>query len=227
MAFNHGNNGIVTDQLIYSVDTKDKNSYVGSGTAVIDLASGIEATLSGGPSFDASGYLDFDGSNDYMDTGFAPTNAICQDGFAWGYWFNWDNTNGNKIQGVLDTPPGTDSGRVYMGAYNYNFMTGCGSVFDTNTGGTIPIGEWLYCVMSFDGNETCRTYLNAELKHTMTGISFSINGNRNIIWGACDNDGSLLYNNNGQGALTHFYSKELSASEVLQNFNAQRERFGV
>ena len=76
MAFNHGNKGIVTDQLIYSVDTKDKNSYVGSGTAVIDLASGIEATLSGGPSFDASGYLDFDGSNDYMDMGFAPTNQL-------------------------------------------------------------------------------------------------------------------------------------------------------
>lgn len=218
---------LVTDGLIFCVDVNNVKSYPGSGTAVNDLATGIECTLSGGPSFHASGYLDFDGSNDYMDMGFAPTNAICQDGFAWGYWFNWDNTGGNKIQGVIDTPGGTDSGRVYMGAYNYNFMTGCGSVYDTNTGGTIPIGEWLYCVMSFDGNETCRTYLNAVLKDTMTGISFSINGNRNIIWGATDNDGNLLYNNDGQGALTHFYNRELSALEVEQNFNAQRERFGV
>ena len=227
MGINYGPSPIVSSGLIYCVDTLDYHSYPGSGTSVTDLIGGRTATLTNGPTFNASGYFDFDGSNDYMDMGFTPTNAICSSGFAWGYWFNWDNTNGNKIQGVLDTPPGTDSGRVYMGAYNYNFMTGCGSVFDTNTGGTIPIGEWLYCVMSFDGNETCRTYLNAELKDTMTGISFSINGNRNLIWGATDNDGSLLYHNNGQGALTHFYSKELSAAEVEHNFEAQRERFGV
>ena len=36
------------------------------------------------------------------------------------------------------------------------------------------------------------------------------------------------YANNGKGALTHFYSKELTAqSELSQNFNVHRERFGV
>ena len=225
MAFNHGNNGIVTDQLIYSVDTKDKNSYVGSGTAVIDLASGIEATLSGGPSFDASGYLDFDGSNDYMDMGFAPTNAICQDGFAWGYWFNWDAISGNKIQGVIDNPGG-DNGRIYMGPYNGNLMIGCGNTYDSNVG-SLSTGEWVYALMSFDGSSTCRFYKNGSLSDTLTSITFNIGGTRNMLWGAADNDGSILYHNNGKGALTHFYSKELSASEVSQNFNAQRGRFGV
>jgi len=225
MGINYGPPPIVSKGLIYCVDTIDKHSYPGSGTSVTDLVGGRTATLTNGPTFNTSGYFDFDGSNDYMDMGFRPTNAICSNGFAWGYWFNWDAIGGNKIQGIIDNPGG-DNGRIYMGPYNGNFMTGCGNTFDTNTG-SISTGNWFYCVMSFDGSSTCRTYLNGSLSDTMTSITFSIAGNRNMMWGAANNDGNILYNNNGKGALTHFYSKELLASEVSQNFNAHRARFGV
>ncbi len=225
MGLNYGPLPIVSSGLIYCVDTIDKHSYPGSGTSVTDLVGGRTATLTNGPTFNASGYFDFDGSNDYMDMGFTPTNAICSSGFAWGYWFNWDAISGNKIQGVIDNPGG-DNGRIYMGPYNGNLMIGCGNTYDSNVG-SLSTGEWVYALMSFDGSSTCRFYKNGSLSDTLTSITFNIAGSRNMIWGAGDNDGSLLYNNNGKGALTHFYSKELSASEVSQNFNAQRARFGV
>ena len=48
MAYRIGSKPIVTEGLIFCVDAKDKHSYSGSGTAVIDLATGIEGTLTGG-----------------------------------------------------------------------------------------------------------------------------------------------------------------------------------
>lgn len=221
MANSYGPKPIVSDGLVYCVDAIDRHSYPGSGTSVTDLVGGRTATLTNGPTFNSNGYWDFDGSNDYMDMGFTPTNAICSSGYTWGYWFNWDAIFGNKIQGTIDGA----NGRIYMGPYNGNFMTGCGNQYNSNTG-TISTGNWFYCVSSFDGSSTCRTYLNGALSHTLTGITFSLNAGQTMPWGAGFNS-TVQYHNNGKGALTHFYSKEFTAAEVLQNFNAQRDRFGI
>ena len=225
MAYRIGSKPIVTEGLIFCVDAKDKHSYSGSGTAVIDLATGIEGTLTGGPTFNSNGYWDFDGSNDYLDMGFTPTNATCASGFTWGYWFNWDNIGGNKHQGIVDG----SNGRIYMGPYSNNLIVGCGNQYDLDCG-ALSTGTWMYCVMAYDGSSTCRVYINGSLTETISSVTFSLTGgNGTMKWAETNNSGTTngTYANNGKGALTHFYSKELTASEVLENFNAQRERFGV
>ena len=84
--------------------------------------------------------------------------------------------------------------------------------------------------MAFDGSSTCRAYINGSLSETISSVTFSLTGgNGTMKWAETNNTGTTngTYANNGKGALTHFYSKELTASEISQNFNAQRGRFGV
>ena len=215
-------NNIQTDGLVFYFDAAYKKSYPGSGTAVIDLVSGTEGALTNGPTFNSSGYFDFDGSNDYLDMGFTPTNAICSSGFTWGYWFNWDSISGNKHQGIIDG----GNGRIYMGPYDNNLIVGCGNQYELDCG-ALSTGTWMYCVMAFDGSSTCRAYINGSLSETISSVTFSLTGGSGtMLWAATNNDTSLGYYNNGKGALTHFYSKELSAGDILQNYNAQKERFG-
>lgn len=223
MGTSYGPKSIITDGLVFYVDAKNTKSYPGSGTTVTDLVSANTGTLTNGPTFNSLGYFDFDGSNDYLDMGFTPTNAICSSGFTWGYWFNWDSISGNKHQGIIDG----GNGRIYMGPYDNNLIVGCGNQYDLDCG-ALSTGTWMYCVMAYDGSNTCRVYINGSLTETISSVTFSLTGgNGTMKWAATNNNSSLGYYNNGKGALTHFYSKELTASEILQNFNNQRGRFGV
>ena len=49
----------------------------------------------------------------------------------------------------------------------------------------------------------------------------------NFYIGALNNVGSLIYEWDGNIAITRIYNKALSSAEVLLNYNAQRGRFGV
>ena len=229
MAQSHGIKPIITDGLIFYVDAKNTKCYSGSGTTVTDLASANTGTLTNGPTFNSNGYWDFDGSNDYLDTGFEPTNANSQNGYAWGYWFYFDDIGTRGLNGFRSG----NAGRIYAGHIDSgNFFVGCGDKYNTNlTGSTaISIENWFYIVNTYNGDGTAYFYINADLKGTLTGITFSIDGSDgNLVLGQLNNNGTIVsgYPANGKSGLAHFYNKYLTASEVSQNFNAQRSRFGV
>jgi hypothetical protein len=69
-------------------------------------------------------------------------------------------------------------------------------------------------------------YLNGTLDGTPVNMSSSLNGNGSLITIGKANDGSSAFTN---GYISDFkiYNRALSASEVQQNFNAIRGRFGI
>ena len=63
---------IVTDELVLALDAGNTKSYPGSGTTWTDLSgNGNDGTLLNSPTFNSAngGYLDFDGTNDYVNCG--------------------------------------------------------------------------------------------------------------------------------------------------------------
>ena len=64
---------IIDDGLIFCVDAKNTKSYPGSGTTWSDLSrSGNHGTLTNSPTFNSTGYFDFDGTNDQVTMGTNP-----------------------------------------------------------------------------------------------------------------------------------------------------------
>ena len=60
--------------LIFCYDAANPKSYSGSGTTVYDVIQQVSATITNGASFSTNnaGYLNFDGSNDYLAVGDTP-----------------------------------------------------------------------------------------------------------------------------------------------------------
>jgi len=94
-----------------------------------------------------------------------------------------------------------------------------------NWNGSIPNNQWSHLLGTYDGT-TSRAYLNGvqidswAQTGTITDATYVVG-----TYGGALTDG--VHNFNGQIAIARIYNKALSASEVLQNFNAQRKRFGV
>ena len=221
MAFFHSPN-IVTDGLVLCLDAADKNSYPGSGTTWTDLAGSNNGTLTNGPTFDsgAGGSIVFAGDNDYINLPTslpdAPTAlSVC----FWVYPDAWDTgTNGGWIldSGELDVVIGshTDDDYMYMNRDNSNATT------------YVPpaVTIWTYVIATWTS-----TSANAIVYYNGAVQSSSTEDNYGTI-GAGDRIGQRVngtYQFDGKIANFQVYNKALSSKEVLQNFNAQRSRFGV
>ena len=214
---------ILGEGLVMNIDVNDRACYKGNGTDIRDLTNSLDGELVNGTTFNTAGYMDFDGTNDYLNTGFEPTNANSQGGYAFCYWFNWDSISGNKSQGFIS------GARVYAGPYEGNLLGGCGDKYNLNCG-SLSADVWTYIVNTYDGDGTCYFYINGSQTATITSVTFSITGGHgNLVLGETNHTGNITgtYANNGQGGIAHYYNRHLSAAEVLHNFNAQRHRFGV
>ena len=79
----YGNPYTIHDNsLVLSLDASNQKSYIGSGTSWLDISyNGNNGTLTNGPTFNSNngGFIVFDGTNDYVDCGYATnvrTNSI-------------------------------------------------------------------------------------------------------------------------------------------------------
>jgi len=86
---------------------------------------------------------------------------------------------------------------------------------------------WYHVVYTWNG-ATSTFYINGSSAGTKTSTNPSINQNRsnNVMLGGHTYVWSDSFWNGKLGSV-RFYNKALSASEVLQNYNATRTRFGL
>jgi hypothetical protein len=89
-------------------------------------------------------------------------------------------------------------------------------------GGGFTLNSWRNVVCTSDGT-TNRIYLNgSSIANSSGGLPDNVNGQLRI--GSWVGGGYLL---NGRMPIMRMYNQALSASEVLQNYNAQKGRFGL
>ena len=210
-----GEDKIVTDGLVNYIDGLNKRSYSGSGTTITDLMGTANYTISGDPTFNTAGYWDMDGSGDIFtcsnDLG-SPT-TVSND-----FWINIQGeTNNTRNINSSGTNKGVARWSIYL-TTNTTLRLYRGGYFNCTT--ALSTTAWNYVCVTNDGSTT-HWYINGAASN---------NGSQNIGKSAQSTfiiaDG---YNGNFNGRMGphRMYNRVLSATEVLQNFNAQRARFGV
>ncbi len=211
-----GGPNIVTDGLVFAVDAGSTRSYPGSGTTWATLSGENNATLINGPSFDSGneGSFDFDGSDDFCDISGL---ALSTTAYTKAAWFNPDGVTNNIVSG------GSDGQHAFwMGTTNTNLQAGHNSLWNTvSYSPGVMTGQWWYGVVSFNTTTGWKLYLNGELVDTSTSTTTFTQGTavRIAAYGYASNTF------NGKIASVNIYNKVLTDAEVLQNYNAQKNRF--
>lgn len=228
MGFYRGPN-IVTDGLVLALDAGSERSYPGSGTAWNDLSSSKSVyTLNNGPSFDSGngGTFDFDGVDDYASTSSAPLSAGAT-AYSIEAVFKADSTGTQVIweQGSTAQIAGKRVCMILLSTGTGGF-NGQNADFQTSVNYSINTWyNWLITVDTSLSSNKIKIYVNGVL---------SAQGNPSATLNA-GADGARVGNKlsnstedfDGNIALVRAYNRVLTAAEVLQNFNAQKSRFGL
>jgi len=222
------NNGpIVTDGLVFYVDAGSSKSYTGSGTTWVDLIQADNGTFSATPtnlSF-SGGHFDFDGvddncvfSGDVIPTNGQITISFWRRGFAAGQHSDISAFSTGTLREVnIHTP--WENGFVY-----WQCGANGGSSYDQiqkNLSASEYKGWSHWTFTKNVSTRVMRIYLNGSLWHSGTGLTRSIAACNSMYIGSF---GSSAYSNKNYACFS-IYNKELSASEVLQNYNALKNRF--
>ena len=222
MAFGNGPK-IVTNGLVLLLDAADKNSYPGSGTTWTDISgNGNNGTLTNGPTFNSAngGSIVFDGIDDYSTIPSSPSWAI--------------GTNGTLEMVIYRAASITTNHRLWcvtnnssnLDAYLDNATGGVymhGGVIGTNA--QPPLNQYLHVLVTYNSG-TIAMYYNG-ISQTLSGTStgYNITGTGTLFIAQFYAGGSYYFN--GRIPSFKIYNRALSATEILQNYNATKSRFGL
>lgn len=215
---------ITTSGLVMCLDAASRKSYSGSGVTWKDLSgTNNNATLVNGITYTSNnlGALTLNGTNQYCDLGFGLTTNFSIDAVI-------KTTNAAKKQSVISNYSSANDGAglevLATGALNFFvFLSGVVSGFTTGAG--VVANNSFYNVVCIKSGTSYSMYSNGSFLGSTTGGA-SITQSQNLRMGA---DRSNTPTNFYEGNLFSMkvYNRGLSASEVSQNFNAHRGRFGV
>ena len=222
---------IVTDGLVFSVDAANKKSYPGSGTTITDIGGNvINGALTNGPVFDGGngGIIDFDGSNDYIQLQSDGTGTFNNQIFSLGMWFKLDVM---KAYNVLFSYDYTAHSAPYYATHlrieangKVTLAWNDGSTHKTAvTAGTglITADTWYNIYVTF--KPTLRQiFVNGVLVRNSTTTN-TITFYNQEVWIGRSNFSSGY--TNGKITLFNYYNRELSAAEILENYNALKPRY--
>lgn len=210
---------IVTSGLVLNLDAAKRDSYPGSGTTWRDISGNSNnGTLTNGPTFNSDNYgsIAFDGVDDYVllpngllsGTGdFTVNQFIKPNGSVVGTTF------GNFSTGNLQVLFGTN----YIGMWldnNSTYLINPLSQYTTNP------------VMITASRNGTTTYFHINGVLQKTGSSSSTIGTPSSQFRLGTNTAtSETYN--GGIYTTQIYNRALSPSEILQNYNATKTRYGL
>jgi len=86
--------------------------------------------------------------------------------------------------------------------------------------------KWLHATLTVDSSRTLKVYYNGEFYETMPTTPTSTQVIINRIAGGYES-GDNQYNFQGKMAIARFYNRVLTATEIQQNYNAIKSRFGL
>jgi hypothetical protein len=223
---------IVTSGLVLNLDAANMKSYPRSGTTWRDLSGlGNNGTLTNGPTFSSAngGYINYDGTDDYADFGNI-FNFTTQD-FTFSHWIYFNSLTTTTVnQGpVTFYKGGFNNSGYYTQASSVGalvFVTNqIGAAQVTSTAvGAVAAGAW-YCVTYTRTGSSIRLYVNGVDSTSSAGTHINPLATSNSFRIANYQNGFIYSNIRIASFLT--YTKALTPSEVQQNYNATKTRFGL
>ncbi len=221
----------MTDGLVLALDAADRNSYVSGSTVWNDMSgNGYNGVLTNGPSFSSGsgGSIVFDGVDDYVETGnsILTSNAsytMC----AWAK-SSTNNTYANRLMGNADSLTGISGtdiiwNPVSLGIYVVRRDGGADKDMTSPAISLNIATGWHHVIVTYDHTGVGSIlYVDGVQVANNTNLGFTCSLPFRI---GRDGNGSDAFN--GSVSNVQLYNRALSLSEVLQNYNAQKSRFGL
>jgi len=217
---------IVENGLVLALDAADKNSYKGSGTNWKDLSgNSYNGTLTNGPTFSNTngGVINFDGTDDYVDCGnvLASLTNLTLECFV---KFGTQSTSYNGI--ISKTLSNANGYEIRTAGYTSTTTTAQFRYVGDNGSpdfGALTNGVWYHLVATgILGLQL--VYKNGSVYNSGTYAGIPSANSNSLLIGKLAYAG--LYANMSMG-YARIYNRALTATEVLQNYNATKTRFGL
>ncbi len=217
---------IPLDGLVFSFDAGNTKSYSGSGTSVNDPINGITGTLTNGVAYTSNigGYFSFDGVDDRISYPLTSILDISQSITTECYIrpTSYPTTGGG---GMIITKVASyylefaSNGRIRV------YFSGLSSQGYHESTSSIPLNVWSHIVAIRDyANNSISIYINGVLDRVLTTITGTITVQQSWSLGIGGYSGSG-YLFIGHIAYGKIYNRALTATEVLQLYNASKDRF--
>lgn len=221
----HHSPRIITDGLVLYLDAANTKSYPGSGTTWNDLSgNGNNGTLINGPTFSSgnNGSIALDGVNDYVQISQSGNLATEN----WSFEFiakqlstsyrhtYWGLSNGGDVAfRVQNFQRWNNGGYVSFNGNNSSYSS-------VSFEGTSSF-EWNYFAI-VNTPTSAKYYQNGVLKTTANN---PLRGSFDRIWLGMRGIGDQHIN--AEFSNFRAYNRELSASEITQNYNATKGRYNL
>lgn len=211
---------IVTNGLVLNLDAGFLPSYPTTGTSWYDLSGNqTEGALANTPTFNSGngGSIVFDGLDDYVVVNIS-SNILSDTTYtktAWFYVTSFNNAN-NIISG------GNSAQHAFLlyasNKLNAGHNGNWGTVVSTTS---LALNTWYFGAVSFSTTDGWKLYVNG-IQESTSASTTTFSGNGGVLIGAY-NLGQNVFN--GRISLAQIYNRVLSASEILQNYNATKNRY--
>jgi hypothetical protein len=238
--------GIVTNGLILNLDAAKLDSYPGSGTTWVDLSgNNRNGILTNSPAYSNTngGSIVFNGVNNYC--AFSGDTFNISPGTTGQISLEiWVYPTGPYTSYTAE-PPTTNLG-CFFGQGFFNATTGWGIGMSTTSGvnnfqfqvrnfstisgptGSFTNNSWYHVVGTFTRNENTRLYINGALISTVSNTNIgSLTITPSVSNAAIGRGGYGPFYAGGNIATARIYDRPLSSTEITQNYNALKGRFGI
>ena len=230
-SFAKGGVSYVTANLILFLDAGDSSSYSGSGTDWNDISGqSNNATLVNGVGYstDDGGSLTFDGSNDYVSETSALSDSFLQGDYSISFWMKFDalntGTSGSYDRILIHHGSSSSNAGLHLVNRNTKFHFG---LYGNDLEGTSNLSTDTWYNVVFTLNNTSydkQIYINGSLDASHTGSgAYTGSGSNTRIAGPVLGFGYYL---DGNISSVMAYSRVITSTEVTQNYDAFKSRFG-
>jgi hypothetical protein len=227
----------ITSGYSLYVEANNSTSYPGTGTTWFDLsANATNGTLTNGPTFTSStpSYFTFNGTTQYVSFPFS-TYGADSGSYSFGGWFN-TTTLANAYKMIFSRgQDGAGNGwSLQIRLNNLNRIeacvvarTGTGSYteYDATAPSASSANTWYNVYGVWESATSIKLYINGSLITTVTAATKNNLRSSSVAWSVSWNLSPYQYG----GRVSNFliYNSVLSATDILNNYNAQKATYGL
>ncbi len=233
--------GIVKDGLVLNLDAGKKDSYNRVGTAWNDISgNAYNGTLTNNPLFNINngGYFQFDGTDDFVTLGNVSNLGFTNGIFTIESWIyvpsTW--TAGSQYPNIISKGAtagwDTDGWSLFCfrdypssGQFTWGFGMRNSGVVNSRFRYTLPTNQYIQAVAVINGAVDTTLYENGVFNKTGVNTLTPASNSTSVLVGA--DAGVPRQSFPGRISVVRIYNRVLSATEVLQNYNALKGRFNL
>lgn len=222
---------VITTGLVLDLDAGFTPSYPISGTTWYDVStSGYHSSLINNTTY-SNGYMSFDGSDDYVSAPLSANTLLCSNEITimgWVYVTSFPNTSQAILAKKTSASSNGDSSftlRKFSNGSTEFQMTWNNSLLSYFDSSTPSINTWFHmAIVVKNGSPGFQMFLNGNNNNgaSTSYVSPSWSDVNTYNW-----QFGLFETATGRVANVLFYNRALTQTEVQQNYNAQKGRFGL